>query len=235
MTRENKLALVLGFALMLFVGILISDHYSTVQKQVGADLAASDVIEMPLEASITDLEPTRTVASRPAPSTRNNPASRSVSPRSDTAGIVMGSRVTPNTGASRVASSTGGNIHRVASGENLSQISLKYYGDRRHWQQLYESNKDMIRDPDVLPPGTMLRIPGRNVSASASPVEPTRANSTGNTGRYTVMSGDTLSEIAQKVMGSSGRWRDIYKLNKHQLDDPDDVQPGMVILIPANG
>ena len=28
MTRENKLALVIGFGLMLFVGILVSDHFS---------------------------------------------------------------------------------------------------------------------------------------------------------------------------------------------------------------
>ena len=28
MTRENKLALVVGFGLMLFVGILVSDHFS---------------------------------------------------------------------------------------------------------------------------------------------------------------------------------------------------------------
>ena len=38
MTRENKLALVVGFALILFVGILISDHFSIVRNQKAADL-----------------------------------------------------------------------------------------------------------------------------------------------------------------------------------------------------
>ncbi len=39
MTRENKVALVVGFALVLFVGILVSDHLSRAQTQRSADLA----------------------------------------------------------------------------------------------------------------------------------------------------------------------------------------------------
>ena len=39
MTRENKVALVVGFALVLFVGILISDHLSDAQTRRSADLA----------------------------------------------------------------------------------------------------------------------------------------------------------------------------------------------------
>ena len=41
MTRENKLALVVGFGLILFVGILISDHFSTVRSQRAANLTRS--------------------------------------------------------------------------------------------------------------------------------------------------------------------------------------------------
>ena len=43
MTRENKLALVVGFGLILFVGILISDHFSTVRMQRPADLTTTPV------------------------------------------------------------------------------------------------------------------------------------------------------------------------------------------------
>lgn len=38
MTRENKLALVVGFALILVVGILISDHFSAARSQRSAEL-----------------------------------------------------------------------------------------------------------------------------------------------------------------------------------------------------
>ena len=42
MTRENKLALVVGFGLLLFVGILVSDHFSAAQRQETTKLSASD-------------------------------------------------------------------------------------------------------------------------------------------------------------------------------------------------
>src|SRR5262245_53652325 len=43
MTRENKLALVVGFGLILFVGILISDHFSVVRSQHAADLTTKQI------------------------------------------------------------------------------------------------------------------------------------------------------------------------------------------------
>jgi len=39
MSRENKLALIIGFGLVLFVGVLISDHLSEANRLVTADLA----------------------------------------------------------------------------------------------------------------------------------------------------------------------------------------------------
>ena len=41
MTRENKLAMVVGFGLLLFVGILVSDHFSTAQRQETANLVGN--------------------------------------------------------------------------------------------------------------------------------------------------------------------------------------------------
>lgn len=40
MTRESKLALIVGFGLILFVGILVSDHFSSGQRQEAAHLLA---------------------------------------------------------------------------------------------------------------------------------------------------------------------------------------------------
>lgn len=50
MTRENKLALVVGFGLILFVGILISDHFSVVRTQQAANLTNPGVLD-PLVAT----------------------------------------------------------------------------------------------------------------------------------------------------------------------------------------
>lgn len=50
---------------------------------------------------------------------------------------------------------------------------------------------------------------------------------------YTVQAGDTLSGISLKTLGSYGRYHDIYSANKHQLKSPDDLRPGMTLIIPV--
>ena len=51
--------------------------------------------------------------------------------------------------------------------------------------------------------------------------------------QYTVQKGDTLSHIAKDHYGKSSRWQAIYAANRDQLDDPDKIQPGQVLTIPA--
>jgi LysM repeat protein len=50
---------------------------------------------------------------------------------------------------------------------------------------------------------------------------------------YTVKSGDTLSEIAKRELGSPGKYMDIFNANRDQLSDPDKIKPGQVLKIPA--
>ena len=52
MTRENKLALVVGFALILLVGIAISDHFSPAQNQESASLTGA-VDTLPRDGALT--------------------------------------------------------------------------------------------------------------------------------------------------------------------------------------
>ena len=50
---------------------------------------------------------------------------------------------------------------------------------------------------------------------------------------YTVQKGDTLSHIAQAQYGKASQWQRIFDANRDQLDDPDRIQPGQVLTIPA--
>ena len=50
---------------------------------------------------------------------------------------------------------------------------------------------------------------------------------------YTVRKGDTLSAIAQRQYGKASRWPVIFKANRDQLDNPDLIQPGQVLKLPA--
>ena len=49
---------------------------------------------------------------------------------------------------------------------------------------------------------------------------------------YTVQPGDNLSKIAATFYGRQD-WKRIYDANRDQLDDPDRIQPGQVLRIPA--
>lgn len=48
---------------------------------------------------------------------------------------------------------------KIASGDRLTLISLKYYGHKIFWVYLYEYNKDAIKDPNNVPIGTVIRVP----------------------------------------------------------------------------
>ena len=49
---------------------------------------------------------------------------------------------------------------------------------------------------------------------------------------YTVVSGDTLSKIAKKLLGNANRWPEIHELNKDVVKNPDLIHPGQVLKIP---
>ena len=43
--------------------------------------------------------------------------------------------------------------------DSLSAISQKYYGTLRLYDAIFEANKPMLKHPDKIYPGQMLRIP----------------------------------------------------------------------------
>lgn len=49
--------------------------------------------------------------------------------------------------------------HTVAKGESLSKISKKYYGDYMKYPIIFEDNRPMLKDPNLIYPGQVLRIP----------------------------------------------------------------------------
>lgn len=49
---------------------------------------------------------------------------------------------------------------------------------------------------------------------------------------YDVQEGDTFKSIAKQKYGYAGYWDSIYLMNKHLMSDPNELRPGMKILIP---
>ena len=50
-------------------------------------------------------------------------------------------------------------MHTVASGDSLSKIAKAYYGDAMKYTTIFEANKPMLKDPNKIYPGQVLRIP----------------------------------------------------------------------------
>ena len=72
---------------------------------------------------------------------------------------------------------------------------------------------------------------GQQGGGTQSIPQPTPAKASMKT--YTVKSGDTLSEIAKRELGSPNKYMDIFNANRDQLSDPDKIKPGQVLKIPA--
>lgn len=49
--------------------------------------------------------------------------------------------------------------YTVEKGDSLSKIAKHFYGDANKWKEIFEANKDSIKDPDVIHPGQELKIP----------------------------------------------------------------------------
>ena len=54
---------------------------------------------------------------------------------------------------------TSGRTYVVVSGDSLSKIAKREYGDAQKWPKIYEANRNIIKDPDLIYPGQELRIP----------------------------------------------------------------------------
>jgi nucleoid-associated protein YgaU len=50
-------------------------------------------------------------------------------------------------------------FYTVVSGDTLSKIAKQYYGNANAYMKIFEANKPMLKHPDKIYPGQMLRIP----------------------------------------------------------------------------
>lgn len=50
-------------------------------------------------------------------------------------------------------------FYEVKSGDSLSKIAKAMYGDAMKYPVIFEANKPMLKDPNLIYPGQMLRIP----------------------------------------------------------------------------
>ena len=109
--------------------------------------------------------------------------------------------------------------YSVMRGDFLWRIASKpdIYNDAYAWMRIYSSNTDQIKDPDLIYPEQIFRIP-RDVGPN----------------EHLVMRGEFLSKIAgyANVYGSPFKWQSLYEANKQFVEDPNLIYPHQVLKVP---
>jgi LysM repeat protein len=101
--------------------------------------------------------------------------------------------------------------YTVRSGDSLSQISERYYGNSAHWQWIYEANKSKIYNPNDIYVGESLTIPysAPRSAPSTSSYTPKHAKPkstvlTSSTSLSGTLSCSGLEKLWEQAGGSSG-------------------------------
>ena len=63
------------------------------------------------------------------------------------------------TGGGTSGAAAAAKTYTVKAGDTLSRIAKEHYGDANKYTKIFEANKDQLKDPDVIKPGQVLRIP----------------------------------------------------------------------------
>jgi LysM repeat protein len=116
-------------------------------------------------------------------------------------------------------SSSGGDAksYTVRRGDTLMKIAFENYGDLYKWKDIYESNRDVVKDPNMITPGTVLKL-GKS-----------DANIARNGEKYEIKPGETLGTISNTVYGTPRKWKKIWHNNKDLIKDPNRIFAGFFL------
>ena len=129
--------------------------------------------------------------------------------------------------------------HTVARDESLWGIAQHYYGNGALWPRIKAANPGLdekklkIGAVLVIPPGdestppaTRERLSGERTPAARTGQPPTRPHT------YVVEINDSLTSIAERILGNGRRWREIYELNRDRIANPDILPVGTELRLP---
>jgi nucleoid-associated protein YgaU len=75
-------------------------------------------------------------------------------PKADFSDVQSGSSSTAPS-----SSPAGERTYTVRKGDSLSKIAKREYGDAQQWRRIFEANRNLIDNPDLIYPGQVLRLP----------------------------------------------------------------------------
>jgi hypothetical protein len=130
-----------------------------------ATLRGASMIPVTRAAPVISLPAQPSGANPPVAAVVNSPNMPTPAPRTTPAPTTMFQAPAAQTPASRVSAPTrpatpGARTHTVAPKDTLYGISVKYYGNGKQVDAIYQANRDQMRSKEDVRPGMTLRLPG---------------------------------------------------------------------------
>lgn len=124
-----------------------------------------------------------------------------------------------------VPASTGpASDYQVKAGDTLMKIAFEQYGDLYRWKEIYNSNREVIADPNNVPPGTRLTLNGAGMVTIEK-----------NGESYLIKRGDTLGIISNDVYGTVRKWKKLWENNRQLIKDPNKIYAGFYLFYIPEG
>ena len=240
MTRENKLAMVIGFGLLLFVGILLSDHLSARDSQLADPTTRVTYEAKQLPAQQEEPKVFGNQLPEAAPPTIPAPGG---APLTIDPPMIGGMTPPP---AMPTAPASNERTYTVTQGDNPGSIAKQFYGKRSLGPALAKFNgidpskmkigqKFKIPDITVLDPSAAPQAPAAQpiagvpnaVPQTPAPVDAPKFRS------VTVQKGDTLWKIATRELGNGSKSKQIIEANPGLT--ASNLKPGATIKMPLAG
>jgi nucleoid-associated protein YgaU len=159
-------------------------------------------------------------------------------------------------------SASRGTEYKVQPSDTLSSIGAAHYGTKSQnaVNAIFDANRSVLVDPNHLKVGMTLIIPtpasgGQESAKNLIAAEPTKsiensakrldpvANRTAAESAptaesaafrwYQVKKNDRYASIAREQLGDTGRWKEVYDLNKDKFPDPQRIREGVRIKLPT--
>lgn len=215
MNRELKLALIIGFSLVLLVTVLISDHLS---KARGVKLAMPDVTPNLVKAS----EPVEPISGLPGvPVNKTAAAEPTAGQTNGHDRLAMGSEAPLPVPQGEIPE-----INQGKDGGTLKPVDLGGPKTFNPDQRLIDDAANGGVKLDPLAGTEQVPIPGGKpemVGGSAAP----------KMREYTVVEGDSMVKIAKKTLGDANKWNLIAQANPKAVGKKGEVRVGAKLQIPV--
>lgn len=231
MTRESKLALIVGFSVMLLVGVLISDHLSRARTDGDAMLQTREQQFRPERGQPQQLalapltDPLKDAGLAPAlPDPEPTPAQSGETTLASRDPVVL----------NQSWWSAPGTPSRASVDEQAEPLPDP---QDTALARVMQSGADFVdRVRNSAPPAAAQLTDQREAQIQRpAPTLKTRPASKLPLGTHTVVKGDTLFSLASAYMGDGHRWREIKQLNESVLKGSDQLSLGMKLRIPGAG